>query len=286
MEQASGEPSGGGSGAAQANWRDQLPDDLKGDPSLASVQDVQSLAKQFVDAQKHIGGSIRIPGEDAGSEDWNAFTQKITSKTDRLMPKPNLEDPESVDAVLKSMGAPEAKEGYKVEGVEETDPDLNFVRELAAQSKMTQRQFQNAYTKYKEGSEAQRQQTEQRLKENKDGLMREWGMAFDENNQKAVDTLKKTGAPESLVKAAEAGEVDANTLKWALNLNKILGSEGSPATGDGKGDSNATLTPAEAQNQLNEVYKNKEHPYWNSRDPGHKSAIERVVKLNRAIIGG
>jgi hypothetical protein len=50
------------------DWRANLSDDLRSSKGLESVKDVESLAKQFLDAQSHIGNSIRIPGEDAGQD--------------------------------------------------------------------------------------------------------------------------------------------------------------------------------------------------------------------------
>ena len=52
--------------ADTADWRASLPEDIRGAKALESVKDVDSLAKQFLDAQSHIGNSIRITSEEAG----------------------------------------------------------------------------------------------------------------------------------------------------------------------------------------------------------------------------
>lgn len=286
MEAAGGDgASGGGGNEGDSNWRDLLPDDLKTDPSLASVKDVSSLAKQFVDAQKHIGGSIRIPSDEAGQEDWDKFYEKINTKVGTLMRKPNMEDENAYLGVLKDMGMPETKDGYKLPDVEETDADFNFVRDLAAESNLTPKQFEKAFKAYKAKVEGRNQETETRLKEGRDNLMREWGVTFDEKQAKAINTLKQTGAPADLIKAAEEGKVSADTLKWADTIAKSLGSEGAPSIEDGKGGS-TKMTPDEAQQMVREIMNNKEHAYWNSRDPGHKKAIERMVELNRMVSAG
>ena len=38
----------------EVNWRESLPEDLKEDPSLKSIQDVPGLAKSFIHAQKMV----------------------------------------------------------------------------------------------------------------------------------------------------------------------------------------------------------------------------------------
>lgn len=277
---------GGGGGGGDSSWRDSLPDELKADPSLASVKDIPSLAKQFVDAQRHIGGSIRIPSEEAGKEDWEAFMNKITSKTDRVMPKPDSANPESFDAVLKAMGMPDNAEDYKVEGVDEADADLALFRSLAKDAKLTKSQFEGAFKKFRETQIQKRTESETRLKESIDSLKSEWGMAYDTRVSEAIDLMKKTSAPKALIEAAEAGKVDADTLKWAHGIVTAVGKENSNSLNDGKGDSSGKITPAEAKARIDEVMANKEHPYWNSRHPSHKTAVSAMVELHRAAGAG
>jgi len=55
---------------AASGWRDALPDDLKGDPSLKDFKDIAGLAKTYVETKKMVGNSIRIPKSDAPEADW------------------------------------------------------------------------------------------------------------------------------------------------------------------------------------------------------------------------
>ena len=50
------------------DFRSSLPEDLREEASLADIKDVGSLAKSYVNAQRMLGSSIRIPGQDAGEE--------------------------------------------------------------------------------------------------------------------------------------------------------------------------------------------------------------------------
>lgn len=101
--------SGGGSGDGGTNgksWLDTLPDDIKGDPSLAVFKDVSGLAKSFVNAQKMIGADkVIIPNEKSSEEEWNAFYQK--------MGRPESPDKYEIKAPNGQDLNPEIAKGFK-----------------------------------------------------------------------------------------------------------------------------------------------------------------------------
>lgn len=72
---------GSGSGDGGANgksWLETLPEDIKGDPSLAVFKDVNGLAKSYVNAQKMLGADkVILPNDKSTEEEWNAFYQKL-----------------------------------------------------------------------------------------------------------------------------------------------------------------------------------------------------------------
>ena len=114
--------------AAQTNWRDSIPEDLRDDASLKDITDPGVLAKNYVHAQKMLGTSVRIPGEDAGPEDLEAFYSKL-DKIPGLMKSPNLENEEDVKAFYRTLGTPEDATGYQFEPADESVkaimPDLD-----------------------------------------------------------------------------------------------------------------------------------------------------------------
>lgn len=84
----------------EVNWKDQLPDDLKTDPSLKTIQDIPGLAKSYIHSQKMIGkDKIVLPNEFATKEEW--------------------------DDVFNKLGRPPSPEEYKIDG-EATDLINNF----------------------------------------------------------------------------------------------------------------------------------------------------------------
>lgn len=64
---------GEGGGGAAPEWHAGLPDDLKGDATLARYADVPSLAKAHIEAHKVAKSKIVLPGADAGDDAWSAF---------------------------------------------------------------------------------------------------------------------------------------------------------------------------------------------------------------------
>lgn len=64
-------------GLPSGDWRSALPEELRNEKSLAQVRDIPSLAKGYVESQKLVGGSVRMPKEDAKPEEWDAFYAKL-----------------------------------------------------------------------------------------------------------------------------------------------------------------------------------------------------------------
>ena len=116
------------------------------------------------------------------------------------------------------------------------------------------------------------------------GVKKEWGAAFDRNTSQAVAALEATGAPDSVIEMARAGNVDGQTLKWFHALSqKIGGGEGSNAVADNGG--NQVMTPAEASAQLTEIMENRKGPYWNNTHPRHKEIQDKAMNLRRLRAG-
>jgi hypothetical protein len=261
--------------SASTDWRSSLPEDIRSSKVFDNVADVNSLAKQFMDAQSHIGNSIRIPGEDAGQEALDAFHAKLMNKNIGLMAKP--ESPEDYAKVFESMGKPVDSKGYvNPEGVEGYDN----LRELALSANMTNKQFESMVNSVAGLDAAALENTQAAQKESRGVIEKEWGAAFDQNSTQAIALLEATGAPESLVALAKEGNIDGDSLKWFHALSqKLSGGEGSTAVGD-VGHSQV-MTPTEAASQLHEMMSNKESPYWNTSDRRHKEFQDKAMGLRK-----
>lgn len=74
-------------GTFSEGWADKLPDALKGNPSLKTIQSLPDLAKAYVETKGLVGKKLEMPGEGA--------------------------TPEQVAAWRKTVGAPDKPEGYR-----------------------------------------------------------------------------------------------------------------------------------------------------------------------------
>ena len=62
----------------ETSWRDSLSDDIKGDASLENINDINSLAKGYVHAQRMVGADkIALPGKYATEDDWQQVYTKL-----------------------------------------------------------------------------------------------------------------------------------------------------------------------------------------------------------------
>lgn len=253
--------------AAPADWRDSIPADIRDSIDVDSLED---LAKGYVSAQQMIGGSIRIPGKDAGEADWDKFYDKF-----KEVPGLARYNPEDLSSLYEAAGRPPTKDGYKVEGVP------NEFLEVAHQAGLNRAQVE-AIHQYNQNAEAAFADLEQKeIDSGINELKQEWGLAFDrklEEGQRAVAFLEQS-APglAAALDASGAGNSPAMIKMFqalGANLQEGQGFTGQQATGG--------LSPYEARMQIDEILNNPQHPYHE----GDELATERFLELHRAVNGG
>lgn len=264
------------------DWKNDLPEDIRNSPAIKDVKDVPSLAKQFVDLQAYQGQSIRIPSENAGEEDRKAFYDKLVAKVPGLIPTPNPEDKEAIDALWKKLGRPAQKEEYKIpEGV---DPnEVQDILDLAHKSGLTVSQAEALLKEAHERVQAKKTESEKTRTEAMQTIKKEWGLTFEDRISKIEGILKATGAPKDLADGVASGVVGPETVKWLHTIASQMKLD-EPNNHDRNRDSK--LTPVEAKNRISEIMSNRDHPYWKASDPGHADAIKYVVELHRMSAGG
>ena len=283
-EEQNGEGGEGAAAAAATNWRDSLPDDLKASPALANFEDVGQMAKSFVDMKSYQGNSIHIPGEDAGDEQRQQFVDKLMEKAPNVMLKPDFENQEQSREFYRTMGMPEKADQYEApqienmpEGAKQNEERLNFFREVAHEAGLNKGQFAKIMSKVTEADLANAQAAADAQKAGMEGLKKEWGMATQERIDAAISIAERTKAPDHLIEAMKNNAASAEVVKWMHGLSESLGSEGANfVTNEPGGDSK--MTPGEAQEKIDEIYANKEHPFHR----GDKAAIDKMLKLVKA----
>jgi hypothetical protein len=82
----------GDAGEFSENWRDGLPEGIRGEHCLDNIKNISALANSYVHAQKAIGANkVALPNENSTEEDWTAF--------------------------YKACGRPESETAYTTDGV-------------------------------------------------------------------------------------------------------------------------------------------------------------------------
>ena len=82
----------GDAGEFSENWREALPESIRGERCLDNIKNINSLVNSYVHAQHAIGANkVPLPNENSTEEDWAAF--------------------------YKACGRPDAETDYKTDGV-------------------------------------------------------------------------------------------------------------------------------------------------------------------------
>lgn len=280
-EEASSE-GGDGGGGAEKTWRDDLPEDIRDDKALADYKDVAGMAKSLIESQRMIGRSVRVPGEDAGDEDWNKFYKGLEEKAPGLMRKPDLTDDAAVGQILSSIGKPENAKDYELttdlDGFEVGIERIDALKTMALEANLTKAQFNKMAGSILLGDKQQFEQSTTNVNDSRTALMKEWGQAFDDRNALAIAAIKKMGFPQQLITQAEAGTVGSETLKSFYNIATAIGSEGLNIAGQ-TGGSSDKITPDEANIKIQEIVDNP--AYWDSSHRNNKSLRAKMTELQR-----
>lgn len=265
------------------NFRDSLPEELRGEASLADFKDISGLAKSYVSAQKMLGSSVRIPGEDASPEAREEFLRKV-EQAGGLMRSPDFDNPESLNHLYNQLGRPEDAAGYQAElpeGVELNQDAMAEFNQLAHEAGLTNKQYNTMLKVYSEEklaeAEHQAQTADQFLSQAKEM----WGPEFSQRADaaKAVRDMYMEKYPEAM-KALVSGPNGNNPALLSM-LAELSGSFQEKGVIGSSSKFQFGTSAEEANEKLSEIMSNKSHPYW----AGDKAAVERVNKLYQIAYG-
>jgi hypothetical protein len=247
----------------ETNWKDSLPDDIRGDASLESVNDINSLAKGYIHAQRMVGADkIAIPGKYGTDEDW----QQVYSKLGR---------PEAPDKYELNYTLPEGDDGA----------NLNQFKEVSHKLGLLPQQAQGILEFYNEMNQAVVKQGEIELNDNRQnvvqGLQKEFGKATDSKIQLAERVAKQFGTPEIFETKLADGTPLGNHPDMIRAFIKI-GEAISEDKLNGAPQENV-MTPNEAQKEI-DVLMGKGQPYWDKGHPNHQRAVDEVARLMQYVV--
>ncbi len=243
-------------------WLKGVDPELAKDKSLSSITDLNNLAKSYVNAQKMIGKpQIALPDEFATDEDWKQ--------------------------VYKKLGLPDKLEEYKAELAESPYLDEAFRKEFlknAHEAGVLPKQAQKMYDFFHSQTDAAVKNSESQgtkyMEEQVTKLQGEWGNGFNKELKIAQIALQQF-ADEGMLKELKESGLDSNPTLIRL-MNKI-GKNLNEDTFSRQTVAHLGVSMDEAKSEVGKMMGDMAHPYWNGDHPNHKSAVDRMLKLQEII---
>ena len=244
------------------DWRSNLPEDLKNDPTLSNFKDVESLAKTVVHQQKQMGNRIPIP------------------KTD-----------EERMEVYNKLGRPEAADKYEINVPEDysayfTQDQISQFKNVAHQMGLNQQQVEGLVNYQMDTIKNQGQlyasQIDVQKKENENILKKEWGYDYDNQvriAKRAIDVYGDNEIKEILA-TTEAGNHPA-----VVRLFARLGKDITEDMAQNTQNNTLASSPLDAKQEIQDTFNNPDHPYHNPRHKDHQPAVERMRQLHEKVYG-
>jgi hypothetical protein len=230
------------------DWRSSLPEDLRGNTSLGSINSVEDLAKSYVSAQQLIG-------------------KKVEDMT-----------PEQIEQFQGQKNIPAEANQYKL-GTMPEGADQNLVdwfKGTAKEAGLTEEQASTIFEKYNEmGIEGQKMTESQSVLEMESQvkeLKAEFGPAFDERVALAQKAVHEFGGEELKTVLAESGLGNHPELVKAFAKAGMLVSEGGLQAAEQSGSFG--MTTAEIDNKIAEL---RSDPGFDQRLRSNEPGIRDVA---------
>ena len=247
-----------------ASFQDSLPEDLRGNPSLKNFNDVGSLAKSYVHAQRMVGADkIPLPGNNSTDDDWSRVYDKLGRPADIKDYDVSLPEIFEDDGFRKSIHA----------------AGLNQ-KQAASVAQFMQSQTEAANEKLNAYQEQAKLDTETELRA-------EYGKAFGEKVQRAQATAKyllgSKGDPTSEdnilgnIRLADGRMLGDHPD--IIRMFEAMSHEIAEDDLDGVTTESA-MTPSDAQDEIDQLQADRKNgAYWNKHHPEHDKAVARVQEL-------
>lgn len=246
------------------DWRESLPLDMKTNDSLSKFKDVGSLAKSYLDMERFVSTTGRVPKADsANSEEWNGF--------------------------YKHWGRPEKADEYKYPDNVPAEYNLNDefkgqISSLAHELGLNQKQFDKMITWGVTTSKGIYDKQNTTLAAETEKLKHKWGWSAESNFERArrtIATLAGMKADHPFIQWLESTGNDHNpvVIEFFYDISKQLGE-------DNFVDEETRVQQTEAasaQRRINEIMADMKGPYWNEQDPRHNDVVTEVAKLYQTM---
>jgi len=255
-------------------------DEVRNDQLTKSFKGLPDLVKNYRSAQKLVGrNKIIIPEEGAPDEEW--------------------------DNVFKTLGMPEKAEDYKLDFAETVPEDLrkkenlDWYHQEARKYRLLPWQATGLFNDWNELQAGTHKKTLDefnaslevgmaKLKDKLGATFNERMEAVDAIINAGTDSMKRLGFADDEIE--DISERLMNDSRRDPRVAGFLASIGEMISEDRMGKIEKQnlfgMRPSQAQEQIEEINTNPEHPYWKKEHPGHKAAVAKMQALMRIVTGG
>jgi len=268
--------------APAGDWKDSLSEDMKNNPSLSDIKDVDALAKGYVNAQGMIGRSVRIPGEDASDEARSDFYSSLEK-----VPGVYHVDEEDKGKLYERLGRPQSAEGYEYDLGEKSEvldkAALGQYNQKFHEIGLSNSQAQELVSMEIARSEQMTEQLQASRESGEAKLKEVWGPDYDARLHGAKEVARHYSErfPDA-VKELTEGSLGNNPVVLAILAEQHKTMVETKAINPQTSVSYGTSTQ-EAQEKIAEMRTNPAHPYNNRFDPGHNAAQKKMQDLYKIV---
>jgi len=242
--------------------------DMGKDKSLEPIKDFHGLTKSYIEAQKMIGNSIRLPGKDVKPEDRTKAVNDIVGRLRK-------------EGVLESI--PETPDKYDIktptiDGWKANEPLLTSFKQAAHKAGMPPSQVQGMfdwYLNYQEEVQSGQQEEFETMKRN---MKSELGGLYTRRMEAARRAVAKyIGADGDELISSLPPQVGRKLVLAFADIGDPLLEDSLVMDGSIAG----VQTKAQVKSKLEGMLTDKNNPINDVSHPGHSKAVEEYTELNR-----
>jgi hypothetical protein len=230
-----------------------IAEERRENETLNRFNNVDDLAKSYIEQRSLDGQSMRIPGPDAGQDDINAFNESLLNKVSYLMHKPDFSNPEQSNEFYRSLGKPEEISGYTLpEGIQLPAEVVTEVNQMAFDNNLTDAQTQGIMKHMASMSDQTVENNQNTRIEDMEELAGKWGVTLDAR----MAAAKKMN--DEFYPGRDFDSLGSGELQALHNIHTSVTGKGAQAPG--QPGTPAGMTPQEAEDQAAEIMRRIHDP--------------------------
>jgi len=249
-------------------WLQGISDEkVRGEKSLHTIKDLNSLASEYVKSQRELGSRVKLPTKDSKPEEVRQFLSKI--------------------------GVPESPDKYQIKDPmvpEYAQWDKNAQKEFAGFAHklgMTNGQLQGVVDWYSQYIAKTIPNPTDGAKKSMESLSKEWGDMTQRKLALASRAIEYYGGDALKTELNKVFGANGERLGNSPLLAKVFATIGERMLEQGeiRGEGSELESKGDLEQKVKDVYNDKKHAFWVKDHPDHQKAVDEMQRWYRAIHG-